>query len=156
MNFGVIRRISQDDLDEIIKLERKCFNSYIAYTPKQLKYLIIKANSSCLAETLEEIFRGFIIILYKQKSQIAGIETLNVDPIFQGNGIGKKLLQAAEEDMYKKSIKKIRLEVSTLNNIAINLYERSGFRKVAFLKNYYSYDHYGTKDAYRMVKDLTT
>ncbi len=156
MNFGVIRKISQDDLDEIIKLEQKCFNSYIAYTPKQLKYLIIKANSNCLAESFEEILRGFIIILYKQKSQIAGIETLNVDPRFQGNGIGKKLLKAAEEDMHKKCIKKIRLEVSTSNTIALKLYEKSGFRKIALIKNYYNYEHFGTQDAFRMVKELTT
>lgn len=156
MNFGVVRKISPYDLDEIVRIERKCFNSYIAYTPKQLKYLITKANSSCLAESFEEILRGFIIVLYKQKTQIAGIETLNVDPRFQGNGIAKKLLHAAEEDMYRRSIKRIRLEVSTLNTIALKLYEKSGFRKTALIKNYYKYEHSGTKDAFRMVKDLTT
>jgi len=156
MDLGVVRRITVDDLDNIIELERKCFNKYIAYTPKQLKYLITVANSNCLAEIKHQKLRGFIIVLYNKNSQVAGIETLNVDPKFQGNGIGKKLLQAAEEDMYPKYIKKIRLEVSVGNNTAVNLYERLGFRKIALLKNYYNYKQYRTYDAFRMVKELET
>jgi len=156
MDFGVIRKITSGDLDRIIELERKCFNEYIAYTPRQLKYLITMANSNCLAETIQETLRGFIVVLYKKGTSVAGIETLNVDPIFQGEGIGKKLLNAAEEDMYLYGIKTIRLEVSVGNVSAIKLYEKSGFRKIRILKNYYIYEQHGTYDAYRMIKELTT
>jgi ribosomal protein S18 acetylase RimI-like enzyme len=156
MDFGVIRKITSCDLNRIIELERKCFNEYVAYTPKQLKYLITMANSNCLAETIQETLRGFVIVLYKKGTVVAGIETLDVDPMFQGNGIGKKLLKAAEEDMYANGIKNIRLEVSVGNSSAIELYEKSGFRKIRILKNYYTYEQYGTYDAYRMIKELTT
>ena len=37
-----------------------------------------------------------------------------------------------------KNIKNITLEVSTRNNIAINLYKTYGFTKVAIRKNYYN------------------
>lgn len=156
MSLGVIRRITSFDLDRVIELEKKCFNEQIAYNPKQLKYLISKANSNCLADTVQETIRGFIIVLYKNNSDIAGIETINVDPIHQGKGIGKKLIYASEQDMYIRGINKVRLEVSVGNFIAINLYERSGFRRIAFLKNYYKNEYYGTHDAYRMIKQLTT
>jgi len=156
MDFGVIRKITSGDLDRIIEMERKCFNKYVAYTPRQLKYLITIANSNCLAETIQETLRGFIIVLYKKGTVVAGIETLNVDPMFQGNGIGKKLLKAAEEEMYPNGIKMIRLEVSAGNVSAIKLYEKSGFRKIRILKNYYYYKQCGTYDAYRMIKELTT
>lgn len=156
MDKGLIRRITSSDLDRIIELERKCFHENIAYTPNQLKYLITKANSNCLTETIEDILRGFIIVLYKKGTEVAGIETLNVDPIFQGKGIGKKLLKAAEEDMYDYGIKKIRLEVSLYNISAINLYEKTGYRKKNILKNYYKNTQYGTYDAYRMIKELST
>jgi len=156
MDLGFIRTIVNSDLNEIIKIEKKCFNDYLAYTPKQLKYLITKANSSCLLESELDITRGFIIVLYKKNSDIAGLEILNVDPIHQGKGIGKKLLNAAEKEMLSEGIKKIRLEVSTGNQRAINLYEKSGFRKTSLLKKYYKYEHYDSFDAYRLVKILTT
>ncbi len=79
---------------------------------------------------------------------------MNVDPPFQGNGIAKKLLKAAEEDMFQKSIKKIRLEVSMGNIPALKLYEKSGFRIKSILKNYYYNEHNGTLDAFRMIKEL--
>jgi len=156
MEAGFIRSVNSIDLNDIIEIEKKCFKDYLAYTPKQLKYLITKANSSCLLESFEEITRGFIITLYKKDSYVAGIEILNVDPVHQGKGIGKKLLKAAEEEMLEKNMKRIRLEVSTGNQSALNLYEKSGFRRIALLKNYYRYEHHGSNDAFRLVKLLTT
>ena len=156
MDFGIIRSITLCDLDKIVELERKCFNEYIAYTPKQLKYLITRAHSISLAEIKYDVLRGFIIVLYKNGSSVAGIETLNVDPMFQGNGIGKKLLSAAEVEIYSKGLDRIRLEVSIGNISAIKLYERSGFRKTAILKDYYLNKQYGSRDAFKMVKELTT
>jgi ribosomal protein S18 acetylase RimI-like enzyme len=156
MDMGFIRKIEPSDLNKIIEIENKCFKNFLAYSPKQLKYLITRANSNCLLELLKDTPRGFIILLLKRNSELAGIETLNVDPIHQGKGIGKKLLKAAEDEMLLKGIKKIRLEVSTNNKCAINLYEKSGFRKTAFLKDYYKHEHYGSHDAFRFVKLLTT
>lgn len=156
MDEGAIRKITNCDLARIIELENKCFNNNMAYSPKQLKYLITRANSNCLAEVLQETIRGFIIILYKNECKVAGVETLNVDPLYQGNGIAKKLLRAAEEEMPQKNIKKIRLEVSMGNIPAIKLYEKSGFRIISILKNYYHNEYHGTNDAFRMIKELTT
>jgi len=154
MNQGIIRKINHMDLPKVIELEKKCFENLIAYSPDQLKYLITKANSNCLGECISEILRGFIIVLYKKGTRVAGIETINVDPKYHGNGIGKKLLIAAEDDMKKKGINKINLEVSTGNMRAIRLYEKYGYNIYDYLKNYYRYDHFGTRDAYKMIKKL--
>ena len=156
MDLEIIRKATINDLNEIIKIENKCFNNYLAYTPEQLKYLLLKANSTCLIETMQDSIRGFILVLYKRNSQIAGIETLNVDPRHQGKGIGKKLLNAAEIEILSKNIKKIRLEVSTGNQRAIKLYEKLGFRKIGIINNYYRYNHHDSYDAFRLVKILTT
>lgn len=100
------------------------------------------------------MIRGFIIILYKNRSSVAAIETLNVDPSFQGQGIGQRLLKSGEDEMAASDIKSIRLEVSTNNLPALHLYEKAGYRKVAFLPYFYLNQHYGTRDAFRMVKIL--
>jgi len=156
MDKEIIRRITTKDLSSIIKLEKKCFNKNTAYTPRQLEYLTTIANSNCLVKTINEIIQGFIIVLYCNGKNVAGIETLNVDPKFRGRGIGRKLINAAEEDMYSRFIKKIRLEVSVGNIPAIKLYEKLGFKKIALFKNYYNYKQYRTYDAFRMVKELET
>ena len=78
MSDAFIRRTNDNDLEKIIEIERKCFDDKKAYTPKQLRYLIKKANSNCLVELKREILRGFIIVLYRNGTKIAGIEIINV------------------------------------------------------------------------------
>jgi [ribosomal protein S18]-alanine N-acetyltransferase len=149
-----IRKIQSTDLHKIVELEHRCFSKQNAYSKRQLQYLITKANSCCLAEVENEIIRGFIIVLYRKGSRVAGIETISVDPCYQGMGIGRKLLIAAELEMYPRSISRVRLEVSSGNMPAIHLYEKLGFKIIKTLKDYYMFQYFGTNDAFRMIKDL--
>lgn len=149
-----IRSASFHDFKRIVELENLCFPGEQAYTQRQLRYLLTKANSTVLVETTNTIVRGFLIILFRKGARVAGIETINVDPACRKQGVGLRLLHAAEEIIRKKGIHKIRLEVSTTNHGAIMLYENAGFQKIALLKNYYLYDHDDSRDAIRMVKVL--
>ena len=156
LDLGVIRKATYIDLPKLIELEKSCFENEIAYTQNQLKYLITRANSNCLIETNNYEIRGFLVVLYKRGTVIAGIETLSVANKYRCKGIAKKLLYSSEQDMFSKNIKKIRLEVSMGNIAAIKLYEKSGYRIKSILKDYYYFEHFGTHNAYRMVKELTT
>lgn len=151
---GVIRNASLKDLSQIMNLEHKCFPGKIAYSRRQFRYLLTKAHRTFLVETFNGTLRGFIIILYKKRTIIAGLETIDVDPAYQKQGIGLRLLRAAEQEMKQKGITKIRLEVSPGNLAAIALYEKEGFKTISHLKNYYYYDHKGSRDAIRMIKEL--
>ena len=53
-----------------------------------------------------------------------------VHPKFQGNGIGGKLLRAAEELAYSRGHNRAELTVKTTNVSAIRFYERSGWEKL--------------------------
>jgi ribosomal protein S18 acetylase RimI-like enzyme len=150
-----IRRASSHDLNQIVELEKKCFHSDFVYSRRQLRYLLTKAHSTVLVVTCNKIIRGFIIILYRKGTRVAGIETIDVDPVYQKQGIGLRLLAAAEEEMRKKDMKKIRLEVAIENLSAINLYKKAGYRILALLHNYYCFDKEGTRDALRMTKELS-
>ena len=66
LNLGVVRKATHMDLPKIIELEKSCFENEIAYSPKQLKYLITRANSNSLVETYENEIRGFLVVLYKK------------------------------------------------------------------------------------------
>ena len=85
---------------------------------------------------------------------MAAIETLDVDPRFQSQGIGLRLLKASEEEVIASGIKSIRLEVSINNLPALRLYEKAGYQITAFLPNFYLNQHNETRHAYRMVKRL--
>mgnify|MGYP001591145720 CR=1 FL=1 len=150
-----IRTATPDDLPGIITLENKCFPGTIAYTPQQLCYLLTKANSTVLVETHCDLVRGFIIILYRRGSTTAGIETIDVDPDARRHGIARRLLTAAEDDMHARHITRVRLEVSTQNTPAIGLYQHAGYTTTELLHNYYTYKHHGSRDAFRMTKDLS-
>ncbi len=155
LKAGIIRRFTEDDFHHIASLEQQCFDHYTAYTAKDLTYLLYSARTTSLVESWENTIRGFIIVLLRKGSYIAGVETLNVDPKYQGCGIGRKLLHAAEEILIARGIRQLRLEVSTGNQAALRLYERSGFQTIAKLPSYYLYNHHGTRDAYRMIKTLS-
>jgi ribosomal protein S18 acetylase RimI-like enzyme len=156
LNTGIIRRFTNDDFNHIISLEHRCFDQQTAYTPAQLRYLLHSARSTSLVESWNNTIRGFIIVLSRKRSSTACVETLNVDPIYQGRGIGKKLLYAAEENLVERGIDRLCLEVSTRNHPAIRLYEGIGFQKTSYLPLYYLYKHHGTRNAYRMMKELST
>lgn len=151
---GIIRPALLDDLECIISLEHTCFPGKLAYSKPHLRYLLTKAHRTFLVETSENIIRGFIIILYRKGSRVAGLETIDIDPQYQRQGIAHRLLNAAEAEMKQNNISMIRLEVSPGNHAAISLYTKEGFTPAMLLKNYYLYDHQGSRDAVRMIKEL--
>lgn len=150
----VVREATLSDFERIVELEHLCFPKDLAYSRRQLLYLLTKANSTVLVETKRGIIRGFIIILYRRGTRVAGVETINVDPKYRKEGVGLRLLSAAESSIRHKGMQRIRLEVSLANLAALAFYEKAGFKKSGCLKNYYFYDHDGSRDAMRMIKEL--
>jgi ribosomal-protein-alanine N-acetyltransferase len=151
---SIIRKATANDIDAIVEIEKKCFSPPTAYSKPQLTYLILKAKSTCLVETTLGVLRGFIIVLYRKSSLVGAIETIDVDPSCRSQGIGLKLLAAAEADMKNRGMKTSQLEVSERNEAAIKLYQKAGYTIKVRLINYYKFDHCGTRHAIRMVKAL--
>ena len=151
---SIIRPAVSNDLDAISEIEQKCFSGPIAYSKRQLSYLILHAKSACFVESCGNVVRGFVIVTYHKRSLSGHIETIDVDPAYTKLGIGLKLLKFAEEDMLKRGKHQSQLEVSEGNKIAIKLYEKAGYVPKAWIKQYYTYEHEGTHDAIRMVKSL--
>jgi len=149
-----IRQANEKDLDAIMEIEEKCFPGSIAYSKRQLGYLLSHANSVSLVEISGNVIRGFVIVAYRQGSSIGHIETIDVDPAYANLGIGLKLLTFAEDDMRKKGKEWSLLEVSEGNKVALRLYRKAGYSVNERIKKYYRYEHAGTCDALRMVKAL--
>lgn len=89
------------------------------------------------------------IITYVEKDKIIGfllysliydrieIEQFEVITKERGKGIGDKLLKYLIEKYKERDVKNITLEVKEDNIVAINLYEKYGFKKVSTREKYY-------------------
>ncbi|WP_326547820.1 ribosomal protein S18-alanine N-acetyltransferase [Mycolicibacterium sp. ND9-15] len=77
------------------------------------------------------------------------IHTVGVDPAYQGQGIGKRMVA---ELLDRASGATVFLEVRTDNEPAIKLYESFGFVNVGLRKRYY---RASGADAYTMRRDPT-
>ena len=148
------RKANSNDVDGIAEIEKKCFHGATAYSKRQLEYLILKANSTSIVESNSDGVIGFIIVLYRRGTQIGYLETLDVDPAFQSQGIGLKLLLAAEEDIKSHGLKFSQLEVSEGNEAAIELYQKAGYKQKKRLGGFYRFEHHGTCNAVRMIKAI--
>jgi len=90
----------------------------------------------------------------------AYIYGFRVQALYQGAGIGSRLLKTAEEDLIRRGFHVIALNVGQDNPEARRLYERFGYRVVSSEPGIWSYvDHLGrhqqvNEPAWRMEKHI--
>lgn len=90
----------------------------------------------------------------------AYIFAVRVKPAFRGKGVGTCLVQTAEEDLRRRGVHTVTLNVAKGNTLAQNFYRRLGYRIVAHEAGRWSYlDHLGKRQyvvepSWRMEKDL--
>ncbi|MEY4718596.1 MAG: ribosomal-protein-alanine N-acetyltransferase [Pseudomonadota bacterium] len=82
----------------------------------------------------------------------AHIMNISVDPDFQGQGVGRKLLEHLI-DYTRPRAEKVFLEVRPSNPRAITLYRKLGFNEIGIRKNYYPAKE-GREDAIMFELDL--
>ncbi len=68
----------------------------------------------------------------------ADILNIGIDPDFKRQGHGTGLLIHLIEELRKRHIGEIFLEVRAGNKSAIQFYKRQGFEKISVRKNYYT------------------
>ena len=69
-------------------------------------------------------------VIWEDDAEKAGcIHRLSVHPEYQGKGIGKQLLQFAEEQVRREGLQSVRLDVFSSNPSAISMYEKAGYQK---------------------------
>jgi [ribosomal protein S18]-alanine N-acetyltransferase len=86
----------------------------------------------------------------------AHILNLCVAPAFQGQGLGKKMLSRLMDTAEALNVKSVFLEVRVSNDIAISLYDKSGFNQLGVRKDYYPADKNGREDALVFGKEINT
>ncbi|MCL2560438.1 MAG: GNAT family N-acetyltransferase [Turicibacter sp.] len=82
-----------------------------------------------------EIEQGFIAFI--QVADFADIHDVEVLPERRGQGYGAALLRLFLTEMKRRGVSTVTLEVRVDNAVAISLYEKFGFERVAVRKGYY-------------------
>ena len=137
-------------LDELWRLDQRCFVNGEAYTRHTLEYLLSAANNlSYRAVAPNGTMLGFIISMHEADGT-GHITTIGVAPEQRRRGIGEKLLEKCENAFHRREVRLMRLEVRTVNTAAQKLYIRAGYAVVQRLPRYYA----NGGDGLMMVKSL--
>jgi len=67
----------------------------------------------------------------------ATLFNIAVDPVFQRRGLGRELLEHLIDELEKRGVVTLWLEVRASNLAAIALYEQLGFNEATIRRNYY-------------------
>jgi ribosomal-protein-alanine N-acetyltransferase len=146
--FIEYRDIEMIDLDHIYSME--CQSYDFPWTRNILKDCIIKRYDSYLA-IYNNIIVGYII------SKVTPFEShvlnLTVNKEYRNNGIGSELLEMVIRKCTILKSEMLLLETRLTNRSAIALYEKYGFKKIGFRKDYYK-TSLGKEDAIVFKKTL--
>jgi len=122
-----LRKALLRDLPQILEIEHLTFG-------KQWDYYQFRAS-------LEDIFLvavdpqsanivGFLIACCCEVAQRGLILRIAVHPDFQGQGIATQLIEKTFEELKRKGLKEVELDVDILKAGAQHLYEKLGFKVV--------------------------
>lgn len=146
----MIRPAHRHDLATLVSIENQAFTTD-RFSRRSFHYLLTKANAMTLVFEQEEQLLGYAMLLFHTGTSLARLYSLAVLPEHQGKGIGKKLIEAAEQAAQEHDCISLRLEVRCDNSSGINFYKQSGYKQFGKVVSDYYEDH---MDALRFEKLL--
>ena len=131
-----IRLASSDDVDKLVEIDAELYGSdgYPHFSIKQ--YLDLFRNSFFVAERDKELI-GYCIIGVEAFSTDGWLLSMAVRKSSQNAGVGRALMQAAEEYCVINPIDKCSLTVHPDNQAAVSLYQNHGYKIERTYPNYY-------------------
>lgn len=130
----MLRRYNENDIESIIDLENKTINTSLGYD--MLKNNLENEMNHYYVYELDDNIVGYISIVFD--GYIAEILNFCVEPAYQNNKIGTKILEEIFVIYENKKCESLILEVRQSNERAIHLYTKLGFEKISVRKNYYT------------------
>lgn len=152
---GAIRPVCSADLEAIVAVDNSCFGPEESY-PRELLQDFLQASGKSsgtimliASDSGAGDVAGYALGTVDKKSGAGLIISLAVTAPYQGQGLGRKLLEQVSESLQSCGANKLFLQVEVDNASAIHLYETSGFVKTALLRHYYN-----GRDGMEMTKYL--
>jgi ribosomal protein S18 acetylase RimI-like enzyme len=145
-----MRPLTTAHLDEVWRLDQRCFLDGEAYTRETLDYLL--ASNQALAYravTSGGQMTGFVIGLVEEDG-VGHVTTLGVAPEHRRRGLAGHLMHKIEDAFTRREVRMVRLEVRAVNSAAVGLYRSLGYVVTQRLPRYYA----NGGDGFLMVKGL--
>jgi ribosomal protein S18 acetylase RimI-like enzyme len=147
MNAESIRDAVPDDLEDLLRLEQRCFETD-RLSRRSFRRWLKQGDCIFLVSWHENQLTGYALIITRRGTRLARLYSLAVDAGFQGQGLAGRLMERAEREARNRGFLYLRLEVATDNTAAIALYRKCGYERFGLYRDYY--DDHG--DALRMEK----
>ncbi len=147
-----IRYFNDQDIEDIYLAEQKAFDVG-AYSKREINSMVHSKNSFSLVIEENDFLIGYATAAEMDDSSM-DIESIAIIPEFQGRGYGSLLINKIESEIIKRNYKISILEVREKNDTAYIFYLKHGYKFLQFLNNYYSIPYKGSKNAYRLIKNL--
>lgn len=146
----MIRSAQLKDIKPILAIEEAAFDTD-RLSERNLRHLIQKAHGRTLVAVDEhDRVDGYVTVLFNRGTSLARLYSIAVAPSRSGRGVGRALLDAAEEAAAEDGNALMRLEVRVDNLSARRFYEKCGYDPFAISTEYYE----DGVDALRMEKAL--
>jgi ribosomal protein S18 acetylase RimI-like enzyme len=143
-----VRRAEISDLDDLVALEDASFAHDRLSREQYRRHLDSETAQVLVASANHRRFLGTAVVFFRKQSRVARLYSIATKPESQGKGVGSALIAAVELAARARQCKSLRLEVRTDNTVAIGLYERLGYQRIAQLPSYYQ----DGADGYRYEK----
>lgn len=134
------RPYKPDDFDALYAIEEECFQPPLRFGRRYMHWLVNAQNSATwIAEEVSGM-AGFGIVEWTPsiRGLSAYIQTIEVQAVHRGHGIGRELLRRLEGSARAAGAATLWLHVDATNATAIRLYESHEFVEVGQEKNYYA------------------
>lgn len=142
-----VRQAAPADLEALVALENRTFTTD-KISRRSFRHFLDTTQNTLLVVGEPVIAYG--LILFHRGTSLARVYSLAVAPEARGQGHARTLMSALEEAACKRDALFLRLEVATVNQAAIALYQSLGYQPIKHLAGYYE----DGGDALRMEKPL--
>ncbi len=147
----VIRPATLEDLEALVALEDAAFE-VDRISRRQFRYLLTRGHAATrVAEGPGgEGLLGYVMLLFSRGTSLARLYSIAVSARARGQGLGRRLVEAAEDAARAHGRTDLRLEVRRDNAASLALFRGLGYRDFGTIDDYYE-DH---MDALRLQKSL--
>ncbi|MGF1643322.1 MAG: peptidase C39 family protein [Thiotrichales bacterium] len=144
-----LRAASLDDLDALVRIEDRCFESD-RLSRRSFRHMLTKGHGATLIAELDGLAVGYVMVLFSRVTSMARIYSIAVLAEYRRHHVAKALVEAAEAVAQREDRAEMRLEIRRDNPASIGLFTRLGYESFGLVSDYYE-DH---MDALRFQKSL--
>ncbi len=131
-----IRLAEAEDLGGLVDIENRCFTSD-RVSRRSFRRFLDSATAILLVAERDGKLVGYALVLIRKGTALARLYSLAVDPAAQRGGIAAALMAACEREAFEADRFVLRLEVRVDNDTALHLYQKSGYREIDRVEEYY-------------------